>query len=67
MKLWLGLKQAKLFKIELLALSESTLTFWKARAKLLIALTLCWSSVDQDRRVTSVKTISYHRWVLIGS
>ena len=53
--------QAKLVKIGLIALCESTLSFWQAGAKLLIAHTLCWFSVDLRGHVTDGKTIAYHQ------
>ena len=53
--------QVKLVKIELIALCENTLLFWHARAKFLLAHTLCWSPVDLRGRMTDGETISYHR------
>ena len=49
--------------------STSQGTWWlrQARAMLLIALRLCWCSVDSPNHVTDGKTKSYHRCFLIGS
>ena len=59
--------QAKLVKIELKPFCESTLSFWQARAKLLIAHTFCRSSVDPRCHITDVETFFYHRRVFLGS
>ena len=58
---------AKSVEIDLIALCESTMSFWQARAKLLIAHTLCWSSVDLRRHRTDGKTITNNRRDLVGS
>ena len=52
---------------KLLALCESTLSFWQTKAKIMIEHNLCWSSVDMRGHVTDGTTKSYHRWVPIGS
>ena len=59
--------QAKLVKIDLLALSESTLSFWRARAMFLIAHNLCWFSMDPRGHMADGKTNFYHWRVLIDS
>ena len=57
--------QAKV-SVGLSALCEFKQSFWRARAKLLIALKIWWRSVGSRDHVTDGKTNTSHRHLLIG-